>query len=147
MNKNLSSAIYGALLSIGVSALGYFFLDRSDLEKFLPDSKGETAIYFSMLIIAPLSALVVHELGHLLTGIALGQKLKLFVVAFLGIRENEGRIEFFFNKNISYFGGVAATAPKTIADIKHQTFARILIAGPIFSILYSVICGAIFFSI
>jgi hypothetical protein len=145
MKKNLISGLLGALLSIGVFALAYFFLDQTHLDKFFPRNKIEGIIYFMMLIIAPLSALTIHELGHLFTGLALGQKLKLFVVAFLGIREEDGKIKVFFNKNLSYFGGVAATVPKTEKDINPKSFSKILIAGPIYSFVYFMVCLFVFF--
>jgi hypothetical protein len=145
MKKNIISGLLGALLSIGVFGLAYFFLDQSYIDKFLPRNKIEAIIYFPILIIAPLSALIIHELGHLLTGLALGQKLKLFVVAFFGLKDEDGKTKIFFNKNISYFGGIAATAPKTENDINPNTFSKILIAGPIFSFLYFIICLIIFF--
>lgn len=145
MKKNIISALLGALLSLGVFALAYFFLDQSHIDKFLPRNKLEAIIYFPMLIIAPLAALTVHELGHLLTGLALGQKLKLFVVAFFGIRDENGKAKIFFNKNLSYFGGITATAPKTEKDINPKSFSKIIIAGPIFSMLYFISCLWVFF--
>jgi len=140
MKKNFVSGLLGALLSVGIFLLAFFFLDQSDIDKFLPRNKIEAIIYFPMLIIAPLSALTIHELGHLLTGLALEQKLKLFVVAFFGIRNEDGKTKLFFNKNVSYFGGVAATIPKTVKDINPKSFSKILIAGPIFSFVYFIVC-------
>lgn len=144
MNKNIISALSGALLSVGVFALAYFFLDQSHIDKFLPRTKIEGLIYFPMLIIAPLSAIAVHELGHLLTGLALGQKLKLFIVAFLGIKEEDGRIKLFFNKNLSLSGGIAATVPKTKSAIHPTTFSKIIIAGPVFSLAYFLVSLVVF---
>ncbi len=145
MKKNIISGLLGALLSVVVFLLGYFLLDQTHLDKFLPRNKIETIIYFPMLLVAPLSALTIHELGHLLTGLALGQKLKLFVIAFFGIKDEEGRTKIFFNKNLSYFGGVAATAPKTEKDINPKSFSKILIAGPIISFVYFIVCLLTFF--
>lgn len=145
MNKNLISGLLGALLSLVVFALAYLFLDQTHIDKFLPENKVEAIIYFPMLFIAPLSALTIHELGHLVTGLALGQKLKLFVVTFFGIKDEDGKIKVFFNKNISYFGGVAATVPKTEKDINPKSFSKILIAGPIISLVYFVVCLLVFF--
>jgi len=145
MKKNIISGLLGVLLSLGVFSLAYFCLDQSLIDKFIPRSKIEAIIYFPMLIIAPLSALLIHELGHLLTGLALGQKLKLFVVAFFGIRNDDGKTMFFFNNNLSYFGGVAATAPKIEKDINPKSFSKILIAGPIFSFTYFITCIYVFF--
>lgn len=145
MKKNIISGLLIALLSIGVFALVYFFIDQSQTDKFLPGSKAEKFIYFPMLLIAPLAALTIHELGHLVTGLALGQKLKLFVVAFFGIKNEDGKTKVFFNKNLSYFGGVAATAPKTEKDINPRSFSKILIAGPFVSFVYFVVCLLAFF--
>ncbi len=144
MKKNIISALLGALLSVGVFVLAYFSLNQTQIDKFLPRNKVETIIYFPMLIIAPLSAIAIHELGHLLTGLALGQKLKLFVVAFFGIKDEDGKTTFFFNKNLSYFGGVAATIPKTEKDINPKSFSKILIAGPIVSFVYFMVCLVVF---
>ena len=144
MKKNIISGLLGASLSIGIFLLIYIFLDQSHIDKFLPRNKTEAIIYFPMLIIAPLSALTIHELGHLLTGLTLGQKLKLFVVAFIGIKDEDGETEVFFNKNLSYFGGVAATVPKTEKDINPESFSKILIAGPIISFVYFIICLFVF---
>lgn len=147
MKKNIISGLLGALLSVGVFLLAYYFLDQTHIDKFLPRNKIEAIIYFPMLIIAPLFAILIHELGHLLTGLALGQNLKLFVVAFFGLRDENGKKRIFFNKNIAYFGGIAATAPKTEKDVNPNTFSKILIAGPIFSFLYFIICLIIFFQL
>lgn len=145
MKKNIISGLLGALLSVGFFLLAYYFSDQMHIDKFLPRNKIEAIIYFPMLIIAPLSAILIHELGHLLTGLALGQKLKLFVVAFFGVKDEDGKIKVFFNKNLSYFGGVAATAPKTENDINPKSFSKILIAGPIVSFVYFVVCLFVFF--
>lgn len=77
-------------------------------------------------------------------GLYLGQKFKLFVVAFLGIKDEDGKTKFFFNKNPAYFGGVAATAPLTESDINPKSFAKILLAGPIFSFLFFIGCALVF---
>jgi hypothetical protein len=144
MKKNIVSALLGAILSLVIFGFFYFFLDQKLIDKFLPRNSTEAIFYFPMLIIAPVTAILVHELGHLLAGLYLGQRLKLFVVAFFGIKEEEGKIKIFLNKNPSYFGGIAATAPRNESEINPQSFAKILIAGPIFSLLYFVICALIF---
>lgn len=145
MKKNLLSALLGALVSVALFAVAFFTLDQSHIDKFLPDSKLEFYIYFPMLILAPVCAIIAHELGHLFTGMALGQRFKLLVVAFLGIAEEAGKIKLFFNTNMGYFGGIAATVPKTAETIDHRIFAKILIAGPLVSLGYGILCLWIFF--
>jgi hypothetical protein len=140
MKKNLISAFFGALLSIAIFALAYFFLDQSHIIKFLPRNKTEAIIYFPMLIIAPLFTIMIHELGHLFTGIALGQKFKLIVVGFLGLAEENGKLRLFLNKNLAYFGGIMAVVPKSVEAIDYKVFAKTLIAGPISSLIYGFLC-------
>lgn len=144
MKKNIISGLLGALLSLGVFALTYFFLDQSHLDKFLPRNKTEAIIYYPMILLAPLAAITIHELGHLFTGLFFGHKLKLFVIGFLGIKDENGELRFFFNKNLSYFGGVAATVPKTEKDINPKLYSNILIAGPISSFVYFIVCLIVF---
>ena len=67
-------------------------------------------------IVATLSgmliALTVHELGHLLTGLAQGFRFEMFVVFLLGIKRTaKGNIKVYVNRNIAFMGGIAATAP------------------------------------
>lgn len=145
MKKNIISGFLGAILSIGLFLLAYYYIDEVLVNKFLPRNKTEAIIYFPMIIIGPVLALAIHELGHLLTGLFLGQKLKIFVVAFLGLKEKEGKIKFFFNNNLSLFGGIAATVPKSKEEINPNDYAKILIAGPIASLLYSLICFLLFY--
>lgn len=144
MKKNFISAFFGASISVGIFLLAYFFLDAALIDKFLPSSIIEVWIYFPTIFIAPFAAVVVHELGHLCTGLYLGQKFKLFVVAFLGIQEDQGKIKIFLNKNLAYFGGIVAVVPKKIEDIKHENFAKIIIAGPVASLLFALLCGLVF---
>ena len=146
MKKDLISGLLGALVSLLIFALTYVLLEPIYIDKFLPRSKIEAIIYFPTIIFAPISALAIHELGHLITGIVLGQKFKLFVVAFFGVEENNGKIKIFLNKNLAYFGGIMAVVPKSINDINYKIFAKILISGPITSFLYGIFCLLIFFN-
>lgn len=145
MKKNLLSALMGALVSVALFALAYYSLNQSHIDKFLPNSKLESIVYFPMLIIGPLCAITVHELGHLFTGLVLGQRFKLLVIAFLGIAEDSGSIKLFFNTNIGYFGGIAATVPQSTSTTDHRVFAKILIAGPLTSLGYGILCLWAFF--
>jgi len=145
MKKNIISGLLGALISIGMFALVYFFLDQSQIDKFFPRTKLEGLIYFPSIIIAPIFAIAIHEFGHLITGITLGQKFKLFVVAFIGVEEVQGKIKLFLNRNLAHFGGVVAVVPKSVNEIDYRVFAKVLIAGPIASLLYGVVCLLIYF--
>jgi len=92
-------------------------------------------IFFSSFVV-----LGFHELGHLITGIVQGFKFELFVVGPLGIKREHGKIKFYLNKNLGYYGGIAATIPKDDHPDNPKKFANVLLGGPIASIIFAIIC-------
>lgn len=88
-------------------------------------------------------ALAFHELAHLVTGLAQGFRFHLYVAGFLGVRRNAGtdQIQWFFNTDAQLFGGVAATLPQAQTPDLTRRFARLVIAGPLGSLLLAVIGG------
>lgn len=86
----------------------------------------------------------IHELGHLLTGLAMGYDFYLFVVGFLGIRREEDKsIKPYFNKDLGSFGGIAATFPKADQEFLAEDFSKVVIAGPLVSLVLAVVCFAV----
>lgn len=83
--------------------------------------------------------LATHELGHLLTGLIQGFRFELFVVGPLGIKREEGKIKVYFNKNLAYYGGVAAALPVDENPNNIKKFANLILAGPITSLVLAVI--------
>lgn len=86
------------------------------------------------------SALAVHELGHLIAGLAQGFRFELFVVFLLGVKRTEKGIQFYLNRNLGYMGGVAATVPTKKDPNNRIRFAFMVLAGPIASLLFAIIC-------
>lgn len=98
-------------------------------------------------IVATLSgmliALTVHELGHLLTGLAQGFRFEMFVVFLLGIKRTaKGSIKVYVNRNIAFMGGIAATVPMDPKADNRRKFARVIIAGPLASLGFTLLCFA-----
>ena len=92
-------------------------------------------------IIMIFTVLSFHELGHLIAGLMQGFRFELFVVGPLGIKREKDKIKIYLNKNIQYYGGVAATLPVNINPNNGKKFANLLLAGPIASILLAIILG------
>jgi hypothetical protein len=93
------------------------------------------------LFAAMFAALAVHELGHLIAGLAQGFVFELLVLGFLGLRRSEkGNIEVYLNKDWGLFGGVAATSPSPNSRNLAVKMGRILLAGPIASLLLTGFC-------
>ena len=82
----------------------------------------------------------VHELGHLITGLIQGFKFHLFVIGPLGIKREENKIKVYLNKNLAYYGGVAATLPIDDNTKNIKKFANLILAGPLTSLLLATTC-------
>jgi hypothetical protein len=122
----------------------YYLIPKESLLKILPNSSLETTIFIGSIVLCPFIAIFIHELGHLLAGLIQGFKLQLFVVAFLGIKRVDDKIEFYFNKELQFFGGIAATSPLQISKNLKKQFAFILIAGPLFSLIFGILLILLF---
>ncbi|MEO7212469.1 M50 family metallopeptidase [Mucilaginibacter sp.] len=118
------------LLTADASALGFALLPK--------DEKPNGLLFGGVTIVALFIAIAVHELGHLLTGLAQGFRFELFIVGLLGIKREDGRIKVYFNKDLGMMGGVAATMPVQQSAENRKKFARLVIAGPLASLFFGV---------
>jgi hypothetical protein len=107
-----------------------------------PDTSSGKSIMMIGIVIMALIVLAVHELGHLIVGLWLGFRFELFIVGPLGIKRENDKVKVYLNKNLGYYGGVAATSPIHHDKENAKKFARILLAGPIASILFAIVCFA-----
>lgn len=139
-SKTLKDSLIGLLLGMVIMLGAIYLIPKESILKLFPNSPLETIIFFSSVILCPFFAIFLHELGHLMTGLIQGFKLQLFVVAFLGIKREEDKVTFYFNKELQFFGGIAATSPPKITNNLKKQFAYILIAGPLSSLIF----GALF---
>lgn len=140
--KIIKDSVLGLFLGGGMVYLSYISVSKTTLMKFLPnDSLIENVIFFASLIFAPFIAIMLHELGHLLAGLFQGFRLELFVAGFLGIKRDDKKIKVYFNTNVQYFGGVAATSPiKILTDEELiRKYRTILISGPLLSFIFCLI--------
>lgn len=141
------SGLLGLVLGGGLVYLAYNFLSKEILMRFFPDNQAETIIFYSSVILAPISAIALHELGHLSAGLLQGFQLELYVVGFLGIKRKNNRVKVFFNTNLQYFGGVAASSPKQLLSDKEliDKYKIILLAGPLSSLIFFMIPFLLFY--
>ncbi|GAB5551417.1 MAG: hypothetical protein Sapg2KO_10080 [Saprospiraceae bacterium] len=115
------------------------------LDSLKPDSKAEKTILMLGIIVMVFIVLAVHELGHLLVGLVNGFRFELYVIGPLGIKRENDQVKTYLNKNLAYYGGIAATSPIDNNKDNAKKFARILLAGPIASVLFAIICFVIAF--
>lgn len=146
--KIIIDSLLGLILGGGIIYFSFAVMSKELLMKFLPDeSVFENIIFFTSIFLAPFLAILLHELGHLFAGIFQGFKTELFVVGFLGIKRENNKLRIYFNTNIQYFGGVAATSPtKILSDNELKIkYKIILISGPIISLFFGVLAFTIFY--
>ena len=91
------------------------------------------------IILMAFAVLAVHELGHLIIGLQQGFRFELFVVGPLGIKRENDKVKIYLNKNLGYYGGVAATSPIDDSPENAKKFAKILLAGPITSLVFAIV--------
>jgi Peptidase family M50 len=105
-----------------------------------PGGKPNGLVLGFSLFLGLVVALAVHELGHLLTGLAQGFRFELFVVFLLGIKRTDKGIRVYLNKEVGYMGGIAATIPTTSSPKNRKRLAYTVLAGPLASLLFAAVC-------
>ncbi len=90
-----------------------------------------------MAIPSYLIVITVHEMGHILVGLAHGFLFDLLIVGPLGLRRNgEGRVELYIERNPTLWGGVAGVWPRQDDTRNLDAFARVLLAGPLTTLVF-----------
>jgi len=136
--KILIDSTIGLIMGGGLVFLVYEVIDKQTLLKFFPtESALSNTIFFSSVVLAPFVAIALHELGHLFAGLLQNFKTELYVVGFLGIKRENNKLRVYFNTNVQYFGGVAATSPTKLLEETDliNKYKLILISGPIASLV------------
>jgi len=100
----------------------------------------EVVIYILISIMCYLISGIIHELGHVIVGLANGWKFFLLVIGPLGIKADEkGKIKCYFEKRIALWGGVGGTMPKQANVDNIKIWSNVLLGGPLISIIMGVI--------
>lgn len=134
--------IAGALAG---AALGWLGMKAGrSLDLAIPmHTSGQKLAGVAVILFSSWFALAFHELAHLVTGLVQGLRFHLYVAGFLGVRRSPetDRVQVYFNTDWQLFGGVAATMPRRESPDLTLRFARIVIAGPLGSLLLTVMGG------
>ncbi|MGB6037966.1 MAG: M50 family metallopeptidase [Cryomorphaceae bacterium] len=132
-----------AALLIG---LMYVSTQSSLIGNLKPETGVQKIISMTGTFVMIFLALAAHEAGHLMEGLRSGFRFELYVVGPFGFKREGDRVKMYFNRDMAYFGGVAATLPKDDNPKNAKVFARILLAGPIASLLFAVTCFVLAFA-
>lgn len=119
----LGSAIGNLAKSSGVDFLGV---------RGVPAGQALAIVFASLW-----GVIAVHELGHLLAGLAQGNRFMLWAVGPVAITREGPAIRVRFNRRAELWGGVAATLPPSSADMR-SNLLRVVAAGPVASLLLTI---------
>jgi len=145
--KNYNSYIEWGVMAILFLAIMKLTVELDFVKDLKPQTTREDFITIIGIIIIVHIVLFMHELGHLVGGLVQGFKFDLFVVGLLGVKREGQKIKPYLNKNLGYYGGIAGTSPVDDSPENAKKFARVLLAGPIASIVFGIVCLIISFYI
>src|SRR6056297_1656258 len=104
------------------------------------EGKMEIIVYILISVLCYVVSGIVHELGHIIIGLMNGWKFSLVILGPLGLKVDEnGHIKVYFEKRISLWGGVGGTLPKEMKEDNIKIWSKILLGGPLASIIMGVI--------
>lgn len=86
---------------------------------------------------------IVHEGGHVVAGLIQRWKFLVIVIGPIKIYRDEttDKIRLGLERNPALWGGYGGTMPKTRADAKIEVFGKILLAGPLASVIFGALIG------
>lgn len=100
----------------------------------------DVLLFLFSSIVCYLIAGIVHELGHIFAGVFQGFKFYLLVVGPFGLKRIENdKIVFYIEGNTAYWGGVGGTFPSNEAPENFDKFAKVLLFGPLTSIIFGLL--------
>lgn len=137
--KLFSFAILGGLLGFALMR-GIIRILPNQIEYLKGGGIWGVVAILILMVSSYFTVVALHELGHLLTGLANGFKFYLYVVGFLGIRRDEhDHIKVYFNKDMQLFGGIAGSFPTQHESNVLRKMAWIVAAGPLTSLITGVL--------
>jgi hypothetical protein len=138
--KKLASAAAGVMVGAGLGAAiavsGLPELEAAD-KAVLRERLGAWLFPAALAVALGMGwvAIAVHEVGHLLGGVAARFRFWLFVVGPLRVQRDEatGRVRAGLNRELSLYGGVAASLPTDTRDLPRR-LAMVIAGGPLASV-------------
>lgn len=136
---------FGFLLMIGGAVVGYlgaslFF--KGSIEKPNIDII-ELASIIILMLISSFLVILIHEMGHILGGLIMGNEFSMMIVGPLKLQKEDGQYQLTFNKNIAMAGGLALTLPTKVEGFKKRR-AAVIGGGPFASLILAIIAYFLF---
>jgi len=139
--KTWKSTLVTLAMFLGGGAVGYLgagLIKGESIKEMLPESGSSLAIAVAtaliLVFIAYLVCILIHELGHVVGGLLMGNTFSFMTVGpFQWIKE-DGRLQFQWNSDMSTFGGLALTLPNKVEGFKKRRLI-VIGGGPLASLL------------
>lgn len=140
-------AMLGTIVLIAAIGLGLGLLAGKLAKASGSDLIGVAHVSLPMIAVVVFfglwTVLLVHELGHLVAGLAQGNRFMLFAAGPLLVRREEGVVRVRFNRTAGLWGGVAATQPRVSAGgTLRENLFRVVLWGPLASLLLTLAAAA-----
>ncbi|MCL2082719.1 MAG: hypothetical protein FWH04_05755 [Oscillospiraceae bacterium] len=99
----------------------------------------EITIFILIALLSYWISAIVHELGHIVVGLANGWKLFILVVGFVGLKRKDEKLALYFEKNPVMWGGAGGIFPIKEDENNIKIWSKVLLGGPIASITMGII--------
>lgn len=147
--KNKKKPWWFLFLSVGVGGIvgylgaSYFLNDgpKSGNIDWLELASIILVLMFSFFLV-----ILIHEIGHVLGGLIMGNEFSMMIVGPLKLQKEDGKYHLEFNQNIAMAGGLALTLPTKVEGFKKRR-AVVIGGGPFASLVLAIIAYLLFISI
>jgi hypothetical protein len=145
MSKKVKQALTVLLLAVAGGIFGFFmarFLsDPAEVKQFTAPWYYKVSL-LPIMLIAMWLTIAIHELGHLLTGLAVKFRFRLISIGPVMFEREQNTLRFKWNTNFNTYGGVALCLPTNQAQLTRR-FALFVAGGPVASLVWGVITLAL----
>lgn len=145
IKKEIGAKVVGIVVMAGVGLLvGYLagrFFAQGQAHAPLPWEQKLAVL--PIFVVAMFMALALHELGHVIAGLMVGFKFRMYIVGPFMIEREAGRLRFKWNRNLNLFGGMALCLPQDAWQLARR-FIWFGSGGPLASLLWTALAIGLF---
>lgn len=140
VSKKILSGL-GILVVGGAFGYGLGYLLKGSLDKEALGMDVSTPVLIISLLLSTFLVFLIHELGHILGGLACGNRFALLIAGPMKVENENGKLKWSLNRSLSAFGGLAMTIPVTTDNFKRRRTITVA-GGPGASLVLAVLALA-----
>jgi len=104
----------------------------------LPKNWTTLAFGLGLGLLAYFISIFIHELGHVIGGLSMGNTFSMMTVGPFKWMKEDGRLQFQWNNNLASFGGLALTLPQQVENFKKRRLVTVG-GGPFASLVFGIL--------